>query len=144
MKSFISENPYQDQSSGGRGTVINLEMQSLLSSDRKGDGGKTLVALDFPSNLPKDSELESRACSSRISWQATRGWVWCKDVYTHQGWASWSGAATKGASVKFGMDPDGLCIHMRLRSGRVYVVLSENGSPLGKHEGIVLEPNARL
>jgi hypothetical protein len=117
-------------------------MQSLLSSDQHGDGGKSLVAFSFPHDCSQ--QLESRASSSRVSWHATRGYALCKDVYTHQGWASWAGAATRGVLVNFVMDPDGLCIHMRLRCGQVYAVLSENGSSSGKHEGMVLEPNARL
>jgi hypothetical protein len=117
-------------------------MQSLLRSDQNEDAGKSLVAFSFPDD--HSQLLDSRASSSRVSWQATRGYALCKDVYTHQGWTSWSGAATKGALVKFARDPDGLCVHMRLRCGRVYAVLSENSSPSEKHEGMVLEPGARL
>lgn len=114
----------------------------MLSSDQNGDGGKRLVAFSFPDD--RSHQLERRASSSRISWQATRGFPLCKNVYTDQGSASWSGAATRGVVISFAMDPDGLCVNMRLRCGRVYAVLSENGSPSGKHEGMVLEPNARL
>lgn len=120
---------------------MNLEMQFLLMSDREGDGRKTLVAFSFPDyHCP----LEDRASSSGISWLATRGNALCKDISTHQGWASWSGVATWGALVNCWTDPDGLCIHMRLQCGRVYGVLSEGSSPSEQHEGIVLEPNARL
>jgi hypothetical protein len=126
----------------GEGRVIPVAMQSLLSSHMEGNDGKSLLAHYFPGDSPR--RLESTACSSRIAWQATKGHKLCKDLFTHQEWASWCGAATKGALIKFPMDPDGLCIHMRLRSGKVYAILEDN-SPLAKrHEGLVLGPNARL
>lgn len=117
-------------------------MQFLLSSDQNRDGRQSLVAFSFPDD--HSCQLESTASSSRISWQATRGYPLCEDVYTHQRWASWAGAATGGALVTFGNDPDGLCYHVKVRCGQVYAFLNENGSPLGRHEGMVLEPNARL
>ena len=113
----------------------------MLKSNLEGDNGKSLVAFSFPDD--QSQLLESKVSLSRISWQATKGYSMCKDVYTYQGWASWSGAATKGALVRFTMDPDGLCTQIRLRCGRVYVVLSENGSS-PRHEGMVLGPNARV
>src|ERR1700682_990374 len=100
-------------------------MQSLLSSHREGDDGKSLLAHYFPGDSP--CRLESTACSSRIAWQATKGHELCKDFYTHQGWASWCGAATKGALITLPMDPDGLCLHLRLRSGTLFVILEDTG-----------------
>jgi hypothetical protein len=117
-------------------------MQSLLSGDQNGDCGKHLVAFSFSDD--RSHQLERTASSSRVSWQATRGFPLCRDIYARQGWASWSGAATSGALVNFTTDPDGLCMHVRLRCGRAYAILGENGSLSGKHEGMVLEPNSRL
>ena len=92
-------------------------MQSLLSSHMEKDGGKSLFAHYFPGDSPH--RLGSTASSSQIAWQATKGHQLCKDLFTHQGWASWCGAVTKGAVVKLPLDPDGLCIHMRLQSGKL-------------------------
>jgi hypothetical protein len=117
-------------------------MQSLLSSHAEGEGGKSLLAQSFPVDSPQG--LERTACSSRVAWQATKGQKMCKDTVTNQDWASWGGAATKGALVEFGMDLDGLCIHLRLRTGNVYLILEDNSSPANRHEGLVLGPGARL
>jgi hypothetical protein len=50
----------------------------------------------------------------------------------------------KGALVTFPMDPDGLCIHMRLHSGRMYAMFEDNNPLATGHEGLVIEPNTRL
>jgi hypothetical protein len=120
------------------GAVIPMVMESLLISHEKGNGGKSLLSESFPVDCPH--RLESTASSSRIAWQATKGDPLCKDIFTHQGWASWGGAATKGSFVKFPTDPDGLCVHLRLRAGEMYVILEDNG----RYEGLVVGPNARL
>ncbi|KAF8222029.1 hypothetical protein L208DRAFT_1382035 [Tricholoma matsutake] len=129
----------EDQSLG---QVIPVEMQSLLSSHEEGDDGKSLLAHHFLGDSV--CWLESTACSSRIAWQATKGHEMCKDLFTHQNWASWCGAAMKGVLMMFPMDPDGLFLHLRLWSGMGYIIL-EDTSPLARrHEGLVLGPNARL
>lgn len=117
-------------------------MESLLISHRGGDGGKSLVANSFP--IDSLIKLERRVSSTRISWQATKGDALCKDIFTHQGWASWGGAATKGSFVDFPMDPDGLCLHLRVRSGEIYVMLEDNATGERRCEGVVAGPNARL
>lgn len=144
LRPSISERlpTYSDQSLEGDRRVIPVAMQSLLSSHMEEDGGKSLFAHYFPGDSPH--RLESTASSSRIAWQATKGHQLCKDLFTHQGWASWCGAATKGALVKLPMDPDGLCIHMRLRSGKLYAILEDNSPLTRRYEGLVLGPNSRL
>jgi hypothetical protein len=125
-----------------KGRLIPVEMQSLLHSHKQGNDGKSLLAHYFPGDSPH--RLESTACSSRIAWQATKGHELCKDIFTHQGWASWCGAATKGVLITFPMDPDGLCLHLRLRSGKCYVILEDTSPIARRHEGLVLGPNDRL
>jgi hypothetical protein len=117
-------------------------IQSLLSSHAEGEGGKSLLAHSFPVDSPP--ELERTASSSRIAWQATKGDTLCKDIYTHQDWATWGGAATEGALVRFPMDRDGLCIHLRLRTGKIYLILEDNSSPAKRYEGLLLGPGDRL
>jgi hypothetical protein len=117
-------------------------MESLLQSHEELDGGKSLLANSFPVDSPQ--RLENRASSSRIAWQATKGNTFCKDIFTHQGWASWGGAATKGSLVKFPMDPDGLCVHLRLLTGELYVILEDARQLTRRCEGVVLRPNSRL
>jgi hypothetical protein len=119
-----------------------MTMESLLISHEKGDGGKSLLSNSFPLDSPH--RLEGAASSSRIAWQATKGDTMCKDIFTHQGWASWGGAATKGSLVKFPMDVDGLCVHLKILTGELYVVLEENGLGQRRHEGLVVGPNTRL
>lgn len=119
-----------------------MRMDSLLISHEKGDGGKSLLSNSFPVDSPY--KLESTVSSSRTAWQATKGDPLCKDIFTHQGWASWGGAATKGSLVKFPMDADGLCVHLRLRTGELYVILEDNGPGATRYEGLVVGPNARL
>jgi hypothetical protein len=114
----------------------------LLLSDEDGDTGKSLVAFSIRDD--RSELLDRRLNSSRVAWQVThcRGLSFCKDMHTTQQWTSWSGAATTGAFTHFGIDPDGLCVHIKLLSGRVYAVLREVGSD--KHEGMVLEQDDRL
>lgn len=141
LEYLSSKSYYPDQSLDGK-RVIPLEMRSLLKSHEEGDEGKSLLARYFPGD--STHRLESTACSSRIAWQATKGHELCKDLFTHQNWASWCGAATKGVFMTFPMDPDGLCIHLRLRSGKVYVILEDTSLLARRHEGLVLGPNSRL
>lgn len=133
---------YPDQSMEGEENVIPGTMWSLLNSHVEGNGRKSLLAHYFPGDSLH--QLESIASSSQIAWQATKGQSLCKDLLTHQEWANWCGATTMGALADFPRDPDGLCIHMRLQSGKVYAIFKDT-SPLSElHEGLVLEPNTRL
>ena len=68
-------------------------IQSLLNSHLEGDGGKSLLVHSFPYDSPHPPERT--ASSSWIAWQATKGDKMCKDIFTHQEWAFWGGAATK-------------------------------------------------
>ena len=119
-----------------------MKMRSLLSSHMEGDDGKSLLAHSFP--IDNSRWLAATACSSRITWQATKSQEFCKDIYTHQDWASWCGAATKAAVMKIPMDPDGLCLHMRLLAGIFYVILEDSSLLAKNHQGVVLGGNDRL
>ncbi|KAF8221759.1 hypothetical protein L208DRAFT_1382129 [Tricholoma matsutake] len=122
----------QDQSLEEDRVVPGI-MQSLLNSHLKGDDGKSLFAHYLPGDSPH--WLENTANSSQLAWKAIKGQSLCKDIFTHQEWASWCGAATSGALVNFPMDPDGLSIHLRLCSGMAYAMLKDD---MARHEGIVI------
>lgn len=119
-----------------------MKVQALLSSHAEGEAGKSLLAHYFP--IDSFPDLERTASSSRIAWNATKGGKLCKDIFTHQDWARWGGAATMGALVEFPMDQDGLCIHLKLRTGKVYLILEDNSSSVKRYEGLVLGPGDRL